>query len=223
MKLSNFLLTFVAAALVVATTVGVMKMTDISPTAVISIPREDAVKGGGFSLEVPKNLSARQTHLLALAYEIAKHDGHKYPQLLQGIILQETKAGGIAGYKVAGQSLGLGVNQRYYGVAQIKLAAAQDVLNRYPGLRGEFNFHTSTDEEVIAKLIENDRFNLSVASKYLLILKSYGYDTINQLALAYNQGPGGAKNLDANEHDYSVKVMKHIQGLPTQKVMAKTK
>lgn len=222
MKLSNFLLAFVAVSLITASTVGIMKLTNVSPTAVISIPRDDATKGGGFSMAVPKDLSSRQTRLLAMAYEIAKRDGHKHPQLLQGIILQETKAGALASYKVAGQAQGLGVNQRYYGVAQIKLAAAQDVLGRYPSLRNEFNFQTSTDEEIIAKLIENDRFNLSVASKYLLILKTYGYDTMSQLALAYNQGPGGARNHDASEHDYSVKVMKHIQGLPTQKPKPKT-
>lgn len=217
MKLSNFLLFFIAAGLIYASAYGVNMLTDVSPTSVISIPRDEAVKGGGISMEMPKNLSARQTHMLALAYEIAKRDGHKYPQLLQGIILQETKAGELASYKVAGHDLGLAVNQRYYGVAQIKLAAAQDVLAKYPKLKSEFNFQTQTDEEIIAKLIENDRFNLSVASKYLLILRGYGYDTIGQLALAYNQGPGGARNFDSNDHHYSTKVMKYVQGLPAPK------
>lgn len=222
MKLSNFLLAFVAVGLISASTFAVKKMTDVAPTAVISVPRDDSVRGGGFSMEVPKDLSSRQTRILAMAYEIAKRDGHKHPQLLQGIVLQETKAGAMASYKVAGQEAGLGPNQRYYGVAQIKLAAAQDVLTRYPGLKQEFNFQTQTDEEVIAKLIENDRFNLSVASKYLLILRGYGYDTIGQLALAYNQGPGGARNHDSDEHHYSVKVMKHIQGLPPPKKPSKS-
>ena len=148
-----------------------------------------------------------------MAYSIAKIDGHRYPQLLQGIILQETLAGEYHSYKVAGQELGLRTNERYYGVAQIKLAAARDVLNSFPWLTKEFGFHTTTDEEVIAKLIENDKFNLSVASKYLLILKRYGYDTIQELALAYNQGPGGAKAHDAQTFHYSVKVMKYIQEL----------
>lgn len=222
MKLSNFLLSFVATGLIVASIAGVIKLTDVAPTAVISVPRDDTTKGGGFSMAVPKDLSSRQTRLLAMAYEIAKRDGHRHPQLLQGIILQETKAGALKSYKVAGHDMGLTVNQRYYGVAQIKLAAAQDVLKRYPSLRDEFDFQTTTDEEVIAKLIENDRFNLAVASKYLLILKGYGYDTIGQLALAYNQGPGGARSHDSAEHDYSVKVMKHIQGLPPPKKPGKT-
>ena len=222
MKLSNFLLAFVAVGLIAASTVGVMKLTDVSPTAVISIPRDATTKGGGFAMEVPKDLSSRQTRILAMAYEIAKRDGHRYPQLLQGIVLQESKAGAMSSYKVAGQETGLGPNQRYYGVAQIKLAAARDVLDRYPTLKKEFSFQTQTDEEIIAKLIENDRFNLSVASKYLLILRSYGYDTIGQLALAYNQGPGGARNFDSGTNEYSVKVMRHIQGLPAPKKSSKT-
>jgi hypothetical protein len=85
------------------------------------------------------------------------------------------------------------------------------VLNRYPELRKEFNFHTKEDEEIVAKLIEDDRFNLSVASKYLLVLKSFGYDTIKQLALAYNQGPGGAKNHNSDTHHYSKGVINYIQ------------
>jgi hypothetical protein len=184
-----------------------------TPTTVINVPASNTAKGGGVAFSIPKNLTARQTELLAMAFDVAKHDGHRHPQLLQGIILQETLAGEYHSYKVAGQELGLRANERYYGVAQIKLAAARDVLTAFPRLVKEFNFHTTTDEEVIAKLIENDKFNLSVASKYLLILTRYGYDTIKELALAYNQGPGGAKAHDPNTFHYSVKVMKYIQEL----------
>jgi hypothetical protein len=56
-------------------------------------------------------------------------------------------------------------------------------------------------------------FNLSVASKYLLILNTLGYTTIKQLSLAYNQGPGGAKNHDANTHYYPRGVMAYVQKL----------
>jgi len=213
MKLSNFLLSIVAC-LTLGVAAGTTSLVfNAEPTSVISIPSEEGTSGGGFSMNLPKSLTRKQANLLGMAYDIAKHDGHKYPQLLQGIILQESHAGDLTSYKVAGQEFGLRTNERYYGVAQIKLAAARDVLNRYPQLKEDFDFHTNTDEEVIAKLIENDRFNLSVASKYLLVLKSSGYDTIKQLALAYNQGAGGARHLDPDTNHYSKGVMAHIQEL----------
>lgn len=213
MKLNNFLL-LIVACLILGLAVGTTSLVYISqPTSVINIPLESGVKGGGFSMNLPKYLSAKQTNLLAMAYDIAKKDGHQYPQILQGIILKESGAGGLKSYKVAGQEFGLKTNERYYGVGQIKLVAARDVLNRYPKMKEEFDFHTNTDEEVIAKLIENDKFNLSVASKHLLVLKSLGYDTIASMALAYNQGAGGAKHLDPNTNAYSLGVQANIQKL----------
>jgi hypothetical protein len=213
MKLSNFLLSIVACGMFGMAVGASSLVVSIQPTTVISVPAEEGMTGGGFSMKLPSSLTHKQAELLAMAYDIAKHDGHKYPQLLQGIILQESKAGDLASYKVAGQEFGLKPNERYYGVAQIKLIAAREVLGRYPGMKDEFEFHTSTDEEVIAKLIENDRFNISIASKYLLVLKSMGYDTMKQLALAYNQGAGGARSKDADTNPYSRGVMAQIQSL----------
>jgi hypothetical protein len=217
MKLSNFALSIVASLALGAAVSSSIYIVPTQSTAVISVPAEEGVKGGGLTVVVPKNMTHRQAELLGLAYDIAKRDGHKYPQLLQGIILQESQAGEHESYKVAGQEYGLKTNQRYYGVAQIKLDAAKDVLNRYPQLREQFSLQTGADEEVIAKLIENDRFNLAIASKYLLVLKSYGYDTIRQLALAYNQGPGGAKSYDASTHHYANGVVKYIQMITPDK------
>ena len=183
------------------------------PTAVISIPSDDATMGGGFSMNLPTSFTHRQAELLAMSYDVAKQDGHKYPQLLQGILLQETHAGELASYKVAGQEFGLKANERYYGIFQVKLSAAREVLSKYPTLIEEYQFQSTTDEEIIAKLIENDHFSIAVASKYILILKSYGYDTMKQLAIAYNQGPAGARGKNAEVNKYSLGVMAHIQSL----------
>lgn len=213
MKWSNSALAVVAAFFVAIAAFAAKPTITTAPTAVINVTPESGATGGGFSMNLPKHITSRQAEILSLAYSIAKKDGHKQPQILQGIVLQESGAGQLKIYKVAGQEFGLKSNERYYGVAQIKLAAARDVLNAYPSLMKQFNFHTSTDEEVIAKLIENDAFNLAVASKYLLILQRYGYDTIRQLALAYNQGPGGARSKDPDTFHYSNGVMKHIQSL----------
>jgi hypothetical protein len=213
MKLSNFMLSIVASV-VVGLAIGANALvTNEHPTAVISLTTEDGAVGGGFTMKLPEKISGNQARILSVAYDIAKRDGHSQPQILQGIVLQETKAGGMSSYKVAGQEFGLKTNERYYGLAQLKLSATKDVMSRYPELWKQFNFQTRMDEELIAKLIENDNFNLSVASKYLLILKASGYNTVKQMALAYNQGPGGAKSQNAETHHYSTGVMAHIQKL----------
>jgi hypothetical protein len=164
--------------------------------------------------ELPNTLTDRQVHVLTMAYEIAKEDGHADPQILQGIVLQESSAGASGSYKVVVLN-----KSRYYGLTQLTIGAARDVIRNFPELKAQFGFQTSTNEELIAKLIENDEFNLSVASKYLLILKRFGFDTIRQLALAYNQGPGGARMKDARTFAYSNGVMKHIQSLHIKTTM----
>jgi LysM repeat protein len=172
---------------------------------VLSIPNE------GYSVPLPEAPTRRQSALLSQAYQIAQQDGLRIPQLLQGILIQESKAGGMESYKVAGQEQGLPTNLRYYGVCQVKLAAAHDVLRQHPEMWTKFGFHTHTDEEVIAKLIDDDTFNLSVASKYLLILNQYGYHTAAALAVAYNRGPGGARGVDVHTDSYAGGVVQHIR------------
>jgi hypothetical protein len=213
MKLSNFMLSIVACLALGAAVGATNLVIPNAPTSVINIPAEEGVSGGGFSVKLPSKLTHRQAELLRMAYDIAKKDGHEHPQILQGIILQESHAGELGSYKVAGQEFGLRTNERYYGVAQIKLVAAKEVMTRYPTLRDQFDFHTRTDEEIIAKLIENDEFNLSIASKYLLVLRGMGYDTMKQLALAYNQGPAGARRANPSTNKYSTGVMTYIQKL----------
>jgi hypothetical protein len=208
MKLSNFVLSIFASMVLGLAVSSSYFVISKQSSAEITMASDNSTR---VSMDIPKNLSQHQAELLSQAYEIAQKDGHKQPQILQGIILQESKAGEMSSYKVAGQEFGLKTNSRYYGVAQIKLAAALDVLKSFPGLKKEFNFQSNTDEEVIAKLIENDKFNMSIASKYLLLLRNAGYDTIKQLAVAYNQGAGGAKNIDPSKNHYSNGVMAYIQ------------
>ena len=212
MKLSNFLLSIVAVFTLGAALSASVLVVSNQSTSVTYIPAAENSVGGGMTVELPPQPTSRQAQMLALAYEIAKKDGHEHPQLLQGIILQESKAGGMAKYRVAGQEFGLGPNERYYGVGQIKLSAARDVLKRHPYMWEDFDFHTSTDEEVIAKLIENDRFNITVASRYLLILRQYGFRTPQELAIAYNRGPGGARHAGPST-EYSRAVMNHIHNV----------
>src|SRR5271167_845887 len=214
MKLSNALVSVIT---MFALGVAVGSYFKSPETVIVNVPVAAPNDGSGYEVIYPEHPTHRQSELLGLAYDIAKRDGHKYPQLLQGIILQETKAGTLPRYKVIGQEFGLKPNERYYGVSQLKLAAAWEVLHRYPELWEKFTFNTHTDEEIISKLINDDHFNLAVASKYLLILRSRGYETMQELAVAYNKGAGGARKTNPKTDPYSLGVMAHIQQVALHK------
>lgn len=202
------------SALLVYGAIGVFQMVTLTnPTSVIA-PKPEKTMGGKLAMVLPDSLTQRQHRILNMAYAQAKSDNVRPPELLQGILMKESHAGELTKYKVAGQEFGLKPNERYYGVAQIKLSATRDVLKNFPELKGKYEFHTETDEEVIAKLIENDAFNIEVASKYIKLLERAGYTDIAGLATAYNQGPSGAKMVeDKRNFGYTAGVMKHIQTL----------
>jgi soluble lytic murein transglycosylase-like protein len=167
-----------------------------------------------YAVKLPKFQVAKYDpkQVLGLAALIARKNNIS-PKLLQGIVLQESLAGKLPHYDVSGQQFGLGPDKRYYGLAQIKLVAAWQVLNRYPYLLKKFHFQTVTDEEVIAKLIYNPVFNLTVAAKYIKILKTMGYHSFKALATAYNLGPGGAQNVNPNNDPYAQGVLHKVDNL----------
>jgi hypothetical protein len=183
---------------------------------------------------IPK-INDEQAALLEYAYHVAKLDGHKDPSILQGLIWQESKAGGYPGFEVAGDEYGLRVGKRYYGVGQIKVAAAKDVFRRFPDEFPGFwqppireaakngstrlvsnGKYLKTDEEIIAHLIMDDEFNIRVASKYLWIMqhkekskKVVFKRPINYAITAYNRGLGNTYNTDYDNWHYTVSVHKH--------------
>lgn len=169
-------------------------------TSVIVV--KDEVKKGGqpYTVTLPRNLTSRQAYLLSFAYRVAKEDGHHSPELVQGMIMQETKAGNMAGWRVAGLENRPG--DRYFGVGQVKLVAAKEVLRTYPKLWKHLD--TRTDEELQARLIVDDEFNIRVASKYLLLVGVNTNATIG--VTAYNRGPTGAQEVNPHTHNYTVRV-----------------
>ena len=195
-------MTKVNAALAVALAAvlaGAFQLWSLTPEVVgNSVIAEKAVAGTAgnqVATLLPANLTAKQGALLNKAYEIAKADGHRDPAVVQSILLQETMAGGMSSYKVANPG-----PEAYFGPMQIKLAAAKDVLQRWPSLFSKYAFHTKTDDEIKANLILNETFNIEVGSKYLLMLKQqYGFSG-RQLVNAYNRGPGGVHGVDDNFH-----------------------
>ena len=147
------------------------------------------------NISIPKNLSTNQHKLMSIAYDIAKQDGHKNPEIIQALLLQETHAGAMKSFRVANPG-----KDAYFGLLQIKVGAARDVLKKHPHLWEKYDFHTKSDDEIKANLILNDYFNLEIGSKYLLLLKNqYGFSG-RRLMNAYNRGPTGVKRVDDTYH-----------------------
>lgn len=166
---------------------------------------------GGVAVVLPERVSMTQAKMLATAYDIAKADGHKEPELVQAVLLQETQAGANPSYKVANAS-----GTPYFGLMQVQLAAARDVLAKWPQLFATYGFHTRTDDEVKANLILNERFNIEVGSKYLLVLqRDYGYRG-EALLTAYNKGPGAAVGMTSSP--YSTGAMAKLNQRRARKV-----
>lgn len=167
---------------------------------VINEPPDDITPA---PMKVPLNVTAVQLKNLEIAYNVALKDGHKQPELLQAIVFQESKAG-------LANTLKISVNKFCFGLAQIKLGTAKDVLNVYPELRDRF-LRNGSDREIKDALIKNNEFNISVASKYLLMLARYG-SGIDFKAAAYNMGPGAAlKTSNYSRLRYVQSVRSHMK------------
>jgi len=194
MKKVIFFLALVTASLVY----GAGSLYQLMPVPVsnsVIAEKSDKSIGGQIATVLPANLTDKQHKLLTMAYTIGKEQELKDPEIMQAILLQETKAGGVSSYKVANPG-----PDAYFGPMQIKLVAARAVLSRWPKLYEQFDFHTRTDDEVKANLILNEQFNLVVAAKYLRILKQeYGFSG-RELMNAYNRGPAGVKQVDGDYH-----------------------
>lgn len=158
-------------------------------------------------------LTKRQLDVLRLARTIALEEGIN-PEDFQGIVFQETKAGGLKQYRVAGHEFGLSTMRRYYGLTQIKIAAARDVLKRYPDMhRYAQSGRFTTDEELVAHLILNDEFNLRMGSKYLRLICGGQGEVLGRARCitAYNRGVAGSYRVDPDQHYYTRAVFQHIQ------------
>ena len=180
------------------------KTLPVEPAPPVQAEAGKSIVVGDQTVMVPKKLTLTQNQLLNTAYAIARADGHDDPSLIQGVLLQETKAGGVKSYKVAGPA-----NDKYYGLMQIKLGSAQEVMGGFPKLWSKYNFHTRTDDELKANLILNEAFNIEIGSKYMKMLhQKYGFSG-RELVNAYNRGPGGVKSVD-NDYYYAVEAEKKL-------------
>lgn len=155
-------------------------------------------------IQVPDDLTLSQQHLMNIAFTQGKKDGHENTELVQGVILQESKAGASNSYKVSGPK-----GNRFYGLGQIKLGPALDVMAAFPGLWAQYKFQTHTNDELIANLILNQPFNIEITSKYLRLLKQRYKLSGTKLINAYNQGPTGVERV-GGEFPYALQVQQKL-------------
>jgi len=181
-------------------------------TAVIYSMTNNGKKGNKpLTVVIPDNLNSKQQKLLSFAYDVAKQDGYKHPAYLQGILMQETRACSVKNYRVAGLTNKVG--DHYFGAMQIKLAAAKSVLRTYPDMWKHMD--SRTDEEIQAKLILDDEFNIRIGSKYLMMM---GINKDPSRAItAYNRGPGGVDYVNVATFEYTNNVKKYSAKMKNQK------
>lgn len=150
------------------------------------------------SMSYAQTCSISDQTLTAYALQVATADGHKQPNLVVGVIKVESSAGTASKYRVVKH----GKQSTFYGAGQLTIAAAKEVMRRFPDLWDGFN--TQTDEELKARLILDDKFNIRVASKYLLIM-GVNHNADKGVA-AYNLGLGGVESVDYRNYEYTKKV-----------------
>lgn len=150
-------------------------------------------------------LTEEQVSLLRLAYDIGFQDGGvRHARLVQSTLLQESIAGqlGRVGHRTAP------VGKRSYGVMQVKVTAAQDVLQDHAHLN-----NSSTVEDLIVRLMTDDEYNIRVASKFLLYLREKTANDASAL-VAYNIGLRGARRYeDHDEFGYVKSVNRYFENV----------
>lgn len=161
------------------------------PPGLVARQEDDPVAGRLFWNPLTKSwLTDEQAMLMQTAYEIGLADGGlEHAELLQAVLLQETIAGqlGRIGHMTAP------VGKRSYGVMQVKVSAARDVLRHYKQF-GRFR----SDEELIVALMSDDVFNMRIASRFLLYLKEKTASEDAAL-VAYNIGLRASRKIGKPE------------------------
>lgn len=142
------------------------------------------------------------------AIEFAKEIAieHDHPEnLVAAIIMVESKAGKHPNYEIVRNG-----KSTYYGMAQLTIGAAKDVLKQWPYLLEKYDVQKS-DKAIKHALAYNFKFNIEVASKYLLMIRNRFGFTGSTLINSYNQGPG-SKSI-SNSNFYYAKKVRHYMGI----------
>lgn len=154
------------------------------------------------------NYTDEQERILKLAYEVGKEIG--WPETMQAIVMQETLAGHF-GYRIG--DLNLPVGKRSYGIAQVKVATARFVLNNYHELKDQYfgtrKLRRVTDEEIIVLLMTDDEACMVIAAKNFKLMLRYAKGSWPYAVAAYNQGWGGAREMENPRQFKYVKEIVH--------------
>lgn len=123
----------------------------------------------------------KQIKFVNQAYFIAKEEGIKNHSLLLGVLYKESKLGAHPNYKITASK------SKYpnYGIGQMTLPTAIDVIKDNPEIKNEFDINSTSDIKFL--LMNNATFAIKLTAKRLLQLG------INKnpakAVMAYNTGP----------------------------------
>jgi hypothetical protein len=143
---------------------------------------------------------------LSLVFNIGKQVGD--PETLQAILLQETNGGRseLIGNKDSP------VGKRSYGLMQVQVCAAREVLERNPELlqtyfRGR-KYGNIADEEVIALLLVNREANVKIAAYHFRYYKTLAGGDWDKTVAGYN---GGVVLMQKIKHPAEFRYVKDIR------------
>ncbi len=151
-----------------------------------------------------------QRKLMTMAFHIGQEFG--FPETIQSLLLQETLAGAY-GDRIGDTNLPIGF--RSYGVMQMKVATARKVLRKHKALIPNYFPNRKTykrlrDEEIIIKLIQDDEFNIRLASLNFTMHRKQSKSWA-QAVVGYNTGQGAANRItEPKKHKYYTKILKRL-------------
>lgn len=148
-------------------------------------------------------LKPYQVKNFRLAAKVGKANDRE--RLMMALMWRETRAGkfGPVG------DMENGVGKRSYGLWQMKVATAKDVLKRYPELWGPHKKWKS-DEEVIARLITDNQWAAEMALGNIRRLEAKRVP-FKRIPLAWNEGYSGSLDLDHDDHAFTMDVLETVQ------------
>lgn len=154
---------------------------------------------GGSVVAQSYRFSEHEKELMRQAYELGRP--HDLGMAMMGILIQETHMGRFGPVGDLRHEFG----KRSYGVMQLKLYTAKDVIGFIcPDLGEGF----ATDEEIIAKLLYDHYWNMQLAACYLSHLQSQGLSWRKTL-IAYTEGLRGSRRYGYG-HPYAKSVAHHV-------------
>jgi hypothetical protein len=110
------------------------------------------------------------------------------PSLVCSILLNETAAGKNSNDKIGDKFLK--PFNRSYGIMQVRFQTCKDMIKKF----NIKELKKMPDEKILVHLIEDNKFNLTVANIFISYLRKKYNDDIKKIVIAYNSGYYNPKN-----------------------------